>query len=84
MGALRLPRSTGRPRTRPDRLLGDKAYSSRTNRDHLRKRKIKAAIAQPRDQRTPPAQGAGGWQAPSFHRMAYRERNTVERAINLL
>jgi len=60
MGALRLPRSTGRPRTRPDRWLGDKAYSSRTNRDHLRKRKIKAAIAQPRDQRTPPAQGAGG------------------------
>jgi transposase len=30
----------GRPRTRPDRVLADKAYSSRANRAHLRRRGI--------------------------------------------
>ncbi|WP_327136384.1 transposase [Nocardiopsis sp. RV163] len=45
MAALRLARSVGRPRTRPDRVLGDKAYSSRANRAHLRRRGIKATIA---------------------------------------
>ncbi|CAL9618383.1 hypothetical protein SUDANB121_05807 [Nocardiopsis dassonvillei] len=51
MAALRLPRRVDRPRTRPDRVLGDKAYSSRAHRDHLGRRKIKATIAQPKDQR---------------------------------
>nr|WP_190394725.1 transposase [Nocardiopsis deserti] len=32
-------------------MLGDKAYSSRANRGHLRRRKIKATITQPKDQR---------------------------------
>lgn len=49
--ALRLPRRVGRLRTRPDRVLGDKAYSSRVNRGHLRRRKIKATITRPRDRR---------------------------------
>ncbi|WP_082376916.1 transposase [Nocardiopsis sp. NRRL B-16309] len=79
MGALRLPRSTGRPRTRPDRVLGDKAYSSRANRDHLRKRKIKATIAQPRDQREHRRRkGSAGGRPPAFDQTAYRHRNTVE------
>ncbi|SFG27920.1 Transposase DDE domain-containing protein [Streptomyces mirabilis] len=33
---VRLP--VGRPRTRPTAVAGDKAYSSRANRAHLRKR----------------------------------------------
>ena len=40
----------GRPRTRPDMLRGDKAYSSRAIRRTLRDRGIKAVIPEPRDQ----------------------------------
>lgn len=40
----------GRPRTRPDMLRGDKAYSSRATRQTLRRRGIKAVIPEPRDQ----------------------------------
>jgi hypothetical protein len=40
----------GRPRTRPDRLGGDKAYSSRRNRRYLRRRQIKHTIPEPKDQ----------------------------------
>lgn len=37
-------RSGGRPRTRPDHVGGDKAYSSRRNRCYLRRRQIKHTI----------------------------------------
>ena len=40
----------GRPRTRPDRVRGDKAYSSRAIRNHLSDRGIVAVIPQPADQ----------------------------------
>jgi hypothetical protein len=42
----------GRPRTRPDWVLADKAYSSKANRDYLAKRGIKAAIPVKEDQAT--------------------------------
>lgn len=35
MAQLRVGRDTGRPRTRPDAVRGDKAYSSRAIRSHL-------------------------------------------------
>lgn len=35
-GHLHVARPAGRPRTRPDALRGDKAYSSRAIRAHLR------------------------------------------------
>src|SRR3954469_3581737 len=39
---IRVPRvDGGRPRTRPDRVLADKAYTSKANRDYLRRRGIK-------------------------------------------
>jgi hypothetical protein len=37
-------------RTRPDRLLADKAYSNRQIRSHLRRRGIKATIPEKGDQ----------------------------------
>jgi transposase len=40
----------GRPRTRPDRVLADKAYTSKGNRGHLRARGIKACIPSKTDQ----------------------------------
>lgn len=41
----------GHPRTRPDHLGGDKAYSSRRNRRYPRRRQIKHTIPEPKDQR---------------------------------
>ncbi len=40
----------GRPRTRPDAVAADKAYSSRGNRAHLWKRGIKEVIPEKKDQ----------------------------------
>lgn len=57
----------GRPRTRPDAVLGDKAYSSRAIRAELRARGIKAVIPQPSDQIGPrkKRESAGG-RPPGF------------------
>jgi hypothetical protein len=51
MARLRVPRSRGRPRTRPDVVLADKAYSSRAVRAHLRQRGIRTVIPVPADQK---------------------------------
>jgi transposase len=67
-------RGPGRPRTRPDRALGDKAYSSRTIGSYLRKRRIKATIRLRR--------GRKGGRPPAFDAETYKQRNVVERAIN--
>ena len=40
----------GRPRTRPDSVAADKAYSARAHRAELRRRHIRAVIPQPADQ----------------------------------
>jgi transposase len=50
MANLRVARPLGRARTRPDALRGDKAYSSRAIRTHLRRRGITAVIPEPDDQ----------------------------------
>ena len=47
MKQLCVGRETGRPRTRPDAVRGDKAYSSRAIRDHFRDRGIEAVIPNP-------------------------------------
>lgn len=65
---------SGRPKLRPRRVAGDKGYSSRTARQALRRRGIRAVIPRKRDER--PHQ--------RFDRVAYRERNRVERLINRL
>ncbi|WP_423247742.1 IS5 family transposase [Streptomyces achmelvichensis] len=85
MGRLRVPRRRGRPRTRPDVVLADKAYSSRAIRDHLSKRGIRAVIPVPADQRGHRLRrGSLGGRPPAFDREAYKQRNTVERCINRL
>ena len=51
LGAIHVPRlGPGRPRTRPDRVIADKAYSSRGTRALLRRRGIVAVIPEPSDQ----------------------------------
>lgn len=74
----------GRPRTRPDRVIADKAYSSRGNRALLRKRSIVAVIPQPSDQiRHRERRGRNGGRPVSYDREAYRGRNVVERSFNV-
>ncbi len=87
MAAIRIlrPHGAGRPRTRPARVLCDKAYSSRSIRSHLRKRGITATIPEPADQRANRRRrGSRGGRPPTFDPEAYKGRNTVERAINKL
>ena len=78
-------RGPGRPRTRPGQVLADKAYSSRATRTHLRRRGIKATIPEPADQiRHRLRRGSRGGRPPAFDPIAYKQRNTVERAFNRL
>jgi transposase len=78
-------RGPGRPRTRPGRVLGDKAYSSSSIRAQLRRRRIKATIPEPADQaRHRLRRGSAGGRPPAFDPIAYKDRNTVERAFNQL
>jgi transposase len=73
----------GRPRTRPDALLGDKAYSSRGNRAMLRAKRTKTVIPQPSDQIGHRLRrGSAGGRPPAFDSDAYRGRNVIERSFN--
>ncbi|MDH6138016.1 transposase [Kitasatospora sp. MAA4] len=86
LDGIRIPRATtGRPRTTPGRVLGDKAYSSRAIRHLLRRRGIVATIPERRDQAANrQRRGALGGRPPAFDRTAYRERNVVERCFSRL
>ncbi|MFI7140719.1 IS5 family transposase [Streptomyces massasporeus] len=85
MARLRVPRGRGRPRTRPDMVLADKAYSSRAIRNHLRRRGIRAVIPERADQQANRRRcGQAGGRPPAFDRETYKQRNTVERCINRL
>ncbi|MFE6128320.1 IS5 family transposase [Streptomyces sp. NPDC056437] len=81
-----VPRTgVGRPRTRPDSVLADKAYTSRKNRRYLRRRGIRHAIPERLDQqRHRRNRGSRGGRPTSFDSEHYKKRNTVERAINRL
>ena len=64
----------GRPRTRPERVCGDKGYSSGKIRSYLRRRRIRLTIPWKKNER----------RRGPFDREIYRRRNVVERAINRL
>jgi transposase len=86
MAGIRIRRvGRGRPRTRPDRVLCDKAYSSRAIRTQLRRRRIKTTIPERADQQAHRARkGSQGGRPPRFDPETYKDRNVVERAINKL
>lgn len=72
-GAIRNGKN-GRKRLRPQRVAGDKGYSSRKYRHYLRRRGIRVTIPRKKNEhRTGP-----------FDRERYRQRNQVERLINRL
>jgi transposase len=70
-GAVRRP-GPGRPRIRPDRVVGDKGDSAGRIRRYCRRRGIRVTIPRRNDER----------RRGPFDRAAYRERNQVERLIN--
>jgi transposase len=78
MAGIRVPRPAGRgrPRTRPDTVLADKAYSAGPIRDPLRRRRIRAVIPAKANEHLA--------HAGHFDIAAYRQRNVVERCINKL
>lgn len=80
MEQLRVTGPLGRPRTRPDAVRGDKAYSSRGIRVHLRKRGIRSVIPEPADQQgNRKRRGSRGGRPVGYDQDDYRGRNVIER-----
>lgn len=74
----------GAPRTRPDRVRADKAYSSRAIRTELRRRGITAVIPEPSDQLAHrKRRGSRGGRPPAFDAADYKARNVIERGFNV-
>ena len=86
LDAIRVARpGPGRPRTRPERVLADKAYSSRANRAWLSSRGIRVTIPVPADQARHRAnRGSRGGRQPAFDPDRYTDRHAIECGINIL
>jgi transposase len=78
---IRVPRQgSGRPRTTPDALVADRAYTSGVNRTMLAGRGIKAVIPQKKDEiAARKRKGSRGGRPPRLDAQTYKGRNVVER-----
>ncbi|GAA5120193.1 transposase [Haloechinothrix salitolerans] len=86
MNRLHIARTgLGRARNRGGQLLADKAYSTKKIGAHLWLRGITATIPEKADQIAHlPQMGSNGGRPPAFGPIAYKDRNTTERAFNKL
>jgi transposase len=82
---IRVPRlAGGRPRTRPDAVIADKAYSAGTYRRALHARGIMVVIPEKSDEiAARKRRGHRGGRPRSLDTTAYRRRNVVERHFAL-
>jgi transposase len=75
----------GRPRSRPEAVLADKAYSHPSTRSALRGRGIRFTSPEKSDQiARRKTKGTAGGRPPGFDKAEYRKRNVVERCFNRL
>jgi hypothetical protein len=72
MDSIAIPQPIGRPRTRPQRLAGDKGYSYPTIRRWLHAHGIKAVI--PRRSNQPKGR-------VPFDKPSYRRRSVIEQCV---
>lgn len=86
LAAIRVPAGgVGRPRTRPEHVVADKAYSARATRTLLRRRGIRATIPEREDEKAHRRRrGRAGGRPPTFDPDRYRGRNLIERCVNRL
>ena len=85
LSEIRVAGHTGRPRSRPDRVLADKGYPSKANRAWLRERGIATTIPERDDQIAHRRKRPG--RPIDFGREQkerYKRRNVVERCFNKL
>ncbi|MCG7415433.1 MULTISPECIES: IS5 family transposase [Microbacterium] len=85
LSEIHVPRlGPGRPRTRPDAVIADRAYATGVLRSELRRRKVKAVIPDKRDQiAARKRRGSRGGRPPGLDADAYRGRNVIERFFAL-
>jgi transposase len=75
----------GRPRSRPDAVLADKAYSHPSTRQALRRRRVTFMCPERADQIAHRAgKSSRGGRPPAFDSEVYTRRNVVERCFNRL
>jgi transposase len=82
---IRVPRlGVGRPRTRPDAVVADRAYTNGVNRRMLAGRGIKTVIPQKSNEiAARQRKGSAGGRPPAHDPEIYKGRNVVERSFNL-
>lgn len=80
---IRVPRlGPGRPRTTPDAVLADRAYTSGVNRRMLTARGIKTVIPQKKDEiAARKRKGRTGGRPPGLDTEVYKRRNVIERSF---
>lgn len=82
---IRVPRlGLGAPRTRPDVVVADRAYTNGVNRRMLAARRVQAVIPQKNTEIAARLRrGSAGGRPPAFDAEIYKGRNVVERSFNL-
>jgi transposase len=74
----------GAPRTRPDVVVADRAYTNGVNRRMLAARGVKTVIPQKNTEVAARLRrGSAGGRPPAFDAEIYKGRNVVERSFNL-